>query len=119
MPDSRRLNPPKTYSHRTLCPGCKGPVSLEEIRVAGTFRCPDCGQLLRVTTRYQRGFALVNIFLALLIVVLLTREMWWAFCLFIPIAVVVMMPMTVIAKFVVPPRLERGASTYSGSLGLH
>jgi hypothetical protein len=107
-----------TYSPRVRCPGCESYVRLEDVKVAGSFRCPSCGRALRVSVGYQRGIALASMAIAFPVIYVLVLKTWWAVVLWFPISFLIGIPLTVVSKFVAPPRLERDVSNYSGPLGL-
>ncbi len=108
-----------TYSPLVSCPECGYSVKLEDVRAAGSFPCAGCGQRLRVSLRYQRGMAAVNLALAFpLVYILIVKVTWWAIVMWVPISFLIGIPLTVLAKYVAPPRLERDVSNYSGPLGL-
>lgn len=107
-----------TYSERTYCPSCNSKVKLEDVRPTGSFHCPKCGQNLCVSIWYQRGMAVVEMTVGLLVAYQLGVSAWLVPVLALLIAFTVSIPMIVLAKLIVPPRLECDTSNYSGPLGL-
>src|SRR5260370_2630316 len=60
MPSTSRVPP-------SLCPSCGSRIQQKEIQLSGVFRCPSCGQSLRVSTFWSRRIVLASEVLAGLI----------------------------------------------------
>src|SRR5260370_42711144 len=60
MPSTSRVPP-------SLCPSCGSRIQQNEIQLSGVFRCPSCGQSLRVSTFWSRRIVLASEVLAGLI----------------------------------------------------
>ncbi len=89
------------------CPECGRDYSPEDITFQGPFPCPFCGTMVRVSLRYIRMVLLLSIVLGPLLLYLIGIRGVLFYVLLLPSAISVDFVLVVIARFLVPPTLQK------------
>lgn len=110
----------RTFVYGLTCARCQNPVAVEDVDLAYPFPCSECSQVLEVTVWYRRVLGILSSIIAVGILYGLGIRGWLAFFLWPPASFLVLVPLTLAAKFLFPPKLEKhiSGSDYSGPLGL-
>jgi hypothetical protein len=95
-------------SHPPLnCPVCRGLLKDFEIRLAGPFRCPTCGERLQIPSRYSNGLSAASLLIsAVLSVTMGLRGVILCF-----VTVILWVPINILGlvmmRSIWPPKIER------------
>jgi hypothetical protein len=108
----------RARSERLACPVCHRRLARADVSLDEWFRCPACRTALRVSVWYRNGLLFASCVIGPLVAYGVGIKGLWLIVAWAPFSVLVLAPLAILARLLVPPRIKRHLSGYSGPLGL-